>query len=188
MNQSIGPLLHHLCITPFTFLLRLHLTYRRRSFDDEKLCKWLLEHGADPNAQSVLDITPLSVAVQEASFSIIKLLFEYGGSIEHGQLLHYAIRRVRADYLEVLVFILDKGPHVNQVMYENRPACYELQKPFGIGTPLHEAADMGRLDVVDVLLARGADPNIKDARGELAIERAERNNKVAVVERLRSLG
>ncbi|KAF7131024.1 hypothetical protein CNMCM5793_003959 [Aspergillus hiratsukae] len=136
-----------------------------RSFDDERLCKWLLEHGADPNAQCLLDLTPLSVAVQLAPFTIIKLLFEHGGSIKHGQLLHYAVRRDRDDYLYVLAFLLDKGPRVNQVMYDNHPVSYEHQKPFGIGTPLHEAAAMGKMDVVDLLISRGADPSVRDARG-----------------------
>lgn len=131
-------------------------------------------------------IFPLSVAVQEASFDIIKLLFEHEGSVEYGQLLHYAVRRSIADYLEVLGFILDKRPSINQVMFENHPTSYQLQKPFGIGTPLHEAVELGKVDVVDALLARGADPAVRDARGESAIEKAERNGMSAIVDRLRN--
>lgn len=164
----------------------LLLTNCRRTFDDEKLCNWLLDRGADPNAKCVLDFTPLSVAVQEAPLVIIKLLFDKGGSIEHGQLLHYAVRRDQPDYLEVLQFILDKNPHVNQIMYENHPQSYELQKAFGIATPLHEAAEMGKLDVVNALLAKGADRTVKDARGETALDRAERNHRTAVMDCLLS--
>ncbi|KAJ6148996.1 hypothetical protein N7471_000195 [Penicillium samsonianum] len=96
------------------------------------LCEWLLEHDADPNAQCVLDITPLSIAVQEAPFEVIKLLFENNSSIEYGQLLHYAVRRSNVDYLEVLEFIFDKRPSINQVIFENHPTSYDLRKPFGI--------------------------------------------------------
>ena len=41
--------------------------------------------------------------------------------------------------------------------------------------------------MVDCLLARGADPSIKDARGRLAIERAERYGRTEIVDRLRPL-
>lgn len=116
--------------------------------DDEELNKWFLAYGADPNAECGLDLTPLSVAVQQAPFRIVKLLFEDGGSIKHGQLLHYAVRRDLPDQLEVLEYILDKEPQINHVMYQNRLDCYYHQRAFGIGTPLHEAAGRGNLDVV----------------------------------------
>ncbi|KXG53204.1 uncharacterized protein PGRI_002540 [Penicillium griseofulvum] len=159
-----------------------------RSFHNQELCEWLLEHGADPNVRCALDITPLSIAVQEAPFDVIKLLFKHKSSIEYGQLLHYAVRRNTPDYLEVLNFILDKHPSINQVMFENNPTSYDLQKPFGIGTRLHEAVELGKVDVVETLLARGADPAVRDARGESAVDKAERNGISAIVDRLRHRG
>lgn len=102
--------------------------------------------------------------------------------------MHYAVRREHPGHLEVLQFILDKGPQINQIMYENCRQIYELQKAFGIGTPLHEAAELGKLDIVTALLANGADPAVKDPRGETALDRAERNNRTAVMECLCRLG
>lgn len=32
---------------------------------------WLLDHGADPNRQYVIDLTPLSLAVESAPISVI---------------------------------------------------------------------------------------------------------------------
>lgn len=69
-------------------------------------------------------------------------------------------------------------------MYENRFQSHELQKAFGIST-LHEAAKLGKLDQVRALLANGADQAAKDARGETALDRAERNNRTTVMECLR---
>ncbi|KAL9103918.1 MAG: hypothetical protein Q9163_001066 [Psora crenata] len=143
------------------------------ALNDEKLVMWFLSHGADPNAECGLDITPLSIAVLEAPFAIIRLLFHYGGSIKHGQLLHYAVKRDTSDRIDVLEFIISKGPSINSIMYQNRLDCYNQQKLFGIGTPLHEAAEDGKLDIVEILLSKGADPLIKDARGMLALERAQ---------------
>lgn len=75
---------------------------------------------------------------------------------------------------------------MNQVMFENHPASYNLQKPFGIGTPLHEAVELDKVDVVEALLNRGADPAVRDARGESAIDKAERNGLSAIVDLFRS--
>lgn len=41
---------------------------------------------------------------------------------------------------------------------------------------------------MDVFLARGADPTVKDPRGETAFDGAERVNRTVVIERLRGLG
>ncbi|KAJ5654789.1 hypothetical protein N7490_001792 [Penicillium lividum] len=157
-----------------------------RSFHDVNLCKWLIEQGADPNTRCILDITPLSVAVQEASFEIIRLLFDRGGSVEYGQILHYAIRRDSEDYLEVLSFVLDKSPPINQVMFEDHSLSYEMQKDFGIGTPLHEAVAIGKIDVIKTLLARGADPNIKDSKGQSAVEKANQEGKTEILKVFRT--
>lgn len=73
-------------------------------------------------------------------------------------------------------------------MFENHPASYNLKKPFGIGTPLHEAVELNKVDVVKALLNKGADPAIRDARGASAIDKAERNGLSAIVDLLRSWG
>ena len=147
---------------------------------------WFLSHGADPNAVCGLDITPLSIAVRDAPFEIIRILFDYGGSIEHGQLLHFAAIRGSPDRIEVVNYLLDKGALINNVMFENSPDSYEQEELSGLGTPLFSAAATGRLDMVDMLLSRGADPSIKNSRGKLAVEEAEYHGWSEVTGRLRS--
>jgi ankyrin repeat protein len=134
-----------------------------------------------------LDITPLSVAVELASFDTIKLLFDHGGTIKHGQLLHYAARRKASDRLEVIDFLLANGAAINNIMYQNSSNSYAYCKAFGLGTPLHEAADIGAIDVVQLFLARGADPLIRDSSGKLALERAEYGGHTMVADLLRPL-
>jgi ankyrin repeat protein len=72
-------------------------------------------------------------------------------------------------------------------MYQTRLKNYLHMRAFGLGTPLHKAAALGRLDVVKHLLKRGADPLTKDARGNMAVERAEHGGHSEVIDFLRPL-
>ena len=136
-----------------------------------------------------LDITPLSIAVRDASFDIIRMLFDNGGSIKHGQLLQFATRRTLPDSIKVMEYLLNKGASVtvNSIMYQNCTESYEQERYSGLGTPLHSAAETGRLDMVEMLLLIGADPLIKDSLGRLAVDIAEYHNKSEVAACLRPL-
>jgi FOG: Ankyrin repeat len=57
----------------------------------------------------------------------------------------------------------------------------------GIGTPLQLAAGKGLLDLVKLLVEKGADPLIKDPRGKIALDRAKFDNYTEVVEFLSPL-
>ncbi len=149
------------------------------------MTRWFLARGAKPDAEAGgLDCTALSFAIMRAPFTIIKILFDHGGSTRHGQLLQYAIYREETDCLEVLDFLLDRGAPINDVMYQNRVQDYLMQMAFGLGTPLHKAAECGRLDVVKHLVKRSADPLIPNARRQIALELAESNGHSEVVEYL----
>lgn len=154
---------------------------------DTDLVLWFLSHGANPNATYGLDKTPLSIAVRDASFDVIRILFDHGGSIEYGQLLHFAAIRGLPDRLDVLNYLLNKGAPVNKLMFENDMNSYEQEEMYGLGTPLHSAASAGCLGMTDMLLSRGADPSIRNSRGKLAVEEAEYHGWSEVINRLRSL-
>ena len=72
-------------------------------------------------------------------------------------------------------------------MFENRADSYEQESLSGLGTPLHSAAATENLEMVDMLLWRGADPLIKDSRGKLAVEEAEYFGWRNVTDRLRPI-
>ncbi|KAK2763316.1 hypothetical protein FQN54_009952 [Arachnomyces sp. PD_36] len=162
------------------------------AFENEKLVDWFLDHGADPNERcSFQDCTSLSIAVRDASIAIIKLLFERGGSIERGQLLHYAAQRKGDDRVEVLQFIFAKNPTfigktVNKIKDEDNPEDYCRNLFSGLGTPLHYAAREGFLDVVQFLLQNGADTQRQDPQGKIALDWAEYYGHEPVVEELKN--
>ncbi|KAI9371705.1 hypothetical protein BJX61DRAFT_510421 [Aspergillus egyptiacus] len=53
---------------------------------DEDMVLWLLDHGAEPNQQCLIDLTPISVAIRDAAVSTIHLLFDVGAIAHKGQL------------------------------------------------------------------------------------------------------
>ena len=157
--------------------------------ENERLVTWLLDHGANPNAESRIHYTPLSMAVASASFDTIKLLFDRGGpeSIQHGELLVHVAGRERPDALEVLDFLLSKGASndVNKVLHYEPPELMEEQGvTIGCTSPLLVAARKGNLKMVQSLVAHGADPMIPDGNGQLAIDAAREGAYQNVVDYL----
>lgn len=119
--------------------------------------------------------------------SVLKLLFEHGGSIAFGQLLNYAAWRELDDRVDVVMFLLAKGASINNSMYQNRLDCYRQREALALGTALHDAAAIGSIDVVKTLVDAGAELRIKDSRGETPLQRAERNNHFDVIQYLQPL-
>ena len=130
----------------------------------------VLDHDTDPNAETRVGLIPMSRALVHASIGIVEMLLNHGGpqSIDHGQLLHHAVHREMSDRLQVLEYLCTKGAlrFINQLKYRDRPDLFEEENLIvGFGTPLHEAARSGKQDVVEFLMARGADPPIPDGKG-----------------------
>lgn len=118
-----------------------------------------------------------------APLDTIRLLFDHGGDINRGQLLHHAARREgpESDVIELMELLLSKGAPINGIQYANHPVSYSQLFPFSLGTPLHYAVAEGRLKVVAYLLEKGADPSIKDTKGRTAAEVAKFRGKDEVL-------
>jgi len=144
---------------------------------------WLLDHKADPNRQCLIDFTPLSLAVESAPLSVIRLILSRGGDIRKGQLLHHAIER-QSETIEVLKLLIEEGAPVNATMYEDYPSL-ALFFFMGIGTPLHKACELDKADVIRYLISQGADQSIKDSNGRTPLECAQISNRWEVIEALK---
>lgn len=95
----------------------------------------------------------ISLAVGNSD--ILKLLDEYGFSttIRHPVVRSTSLHRaVRKNSIESTVYLVLNGIDVNQ------------QDIYGV-TPLHIAAESGKVELVEKLITLGADPTIKSARG-----------------------
>ncbi|RAK97424.1 ankyrin repeat domain-containing protein [Aspergillus ibericus CBS 121593] len=156
------------------------------AMDDYEMTLWLLDHGADPNKQCSIDLTPLSHAVEQASLATIQLLLDRGGDVHQGQLLHHAVARP-TDTIKVLAMLLERGAPLNSTMYEKHYASWRLYYFMGLGTALHKAAELGKADVVRYLVDQGADVGIKVATNRSARDWAALNNHQEIVELLQSV-
>lgn len=108
-----------------------------------------------------------------------------------GQLLHHVARRKKPDCIAVLNLLWEiMGPaerrRIDELMYQDQPHSFGLQEWRSLGTPLHEAASADNLPMIEALIAKGADPNIRDSRGDTVIERADRMGHWAISDRLRN--
>ena len=136
--------------------------------DDQHLVRWLLDRGIDLNKRCDWDLTPVSAAVKNGTLSTFKLLLKRGADLRCGQLLHWAILRTKADAVVFVDWLLRLGLPINAIRYkEDRAAWIELW-PVGMGTPLHHAVENNREEMVNYLLWRGVDREVKDSLGRTA--------------------
>ncbi len=147
--------------------------------------------GDLPRLESVLKQDPsLARAVSSDGWPPLHLAAAFGGApavmvlLEHGadvhqvatsamqnQALHAAISLSR-DAATVRL-LLAHGAEVNA-------------REAGGYTPLHQAASAGRLELVDILLAAGADAAMQCNRGKTAAAYAKEKNHAEIAERLHS--
>ncbi|XP_039105122.1 ankyrin repeat and SOCS box protein 3 isoform X1 [Hyaena hyaena] len=114
-----------------------------------KIVYILLEAGADPNATTSEETTPLFLAVENGHIDVLRLLFRYGANVNGSHsmcgwnALHQATFQENA---EIIKLLLKKG------------ANKEFQDDFGI-TPLFVAAQYGKLESLSILISSGANVN-----------------------------
>ena len=140
-----------------------------RDNDLEGVCEYL-RRGADVDAHDAASHylrTALMHSAANGYLELAKLLHANGADLDHQggtpyansnrswrwAALHYA---AAAGHVEMARWLLDAGADLEVLSREDR-------------SPLWEAAHLGRLDVVEFLLSRGADPNRAGIAGESAV-------------------
>jgi cytochrome c len=135
----------------------------------------LLASGAEPDPKGIA--TPLYFAAQGGHREITRLLLDRGADpnaqSNWGTPLQIAARR---GHFDVVTSLLQSGAETNAVGGE-----------FGY-SPLHEVAETGNVDIGKLLIAHGADVNIRNKRFEPPIHLAVLKNKTAFADLMRDAG
>lgn len=140
-------------------------------FHPPQLARWLLKHGADPNAN--LGSDPLAGTALEAACAarcpteIISLLIYKGADIKGSIAILVA---AWTGYSEALSILLDSGADIDIIPIASSS---DLLLEGYWGTALHGAAAKGQAETVRFLLTKGARKDIRNNAGRTAMETAE---------------
>jgi ankyrin repeat protein len=132
---------------------------------DERTIKYLIEHSADLNVADFYGETPYYKAIKYAYFEAVNLLINLGGSkLDRTKI---PSRHV-TDRASVLFAAVHHGDlkRVRQLLDEGNDDIDEAELEFE-RSPLHEAVDQGHLQIVDELIARGANVFIQNHHGRI---------------------
>ena len=171
----------------------------------------LLEHGADVNAATPSGEVPLHQASSKGLVDVVRGLYAQGADLEaltprSGETnLHLA---TRGGHVDVVEFLLQHGAGINVMsrlrqtplaLAAGRAAGADIVRKLldkgavvnndvpgmgGAEAPIHSAVRAGDPELVQMMLAAGADVNVSDRRGLFPLHVAAERGDVAVVRQL----
>ncbi|KAH4059332.1 hypothetical protein HBI25_106250 [Parastagonospora nodorum] len=180
------------------------------SADEPDIAKLLIEHGADVNLAGGYDHLPIMAAAQTGNFAILKLLLDHGAdaAATGGQWGSTITAAAYGDEMECFELLLERGGdlHAKGGHYGSALQAAAVKASLAIidtildqavelvnycdgkyYTPLIAAAYYDRLEVVDILLEKGADIRVHGGQYRSAITAAAIKGNKAVLEKLLEL-
>ena len=147
-----------------------------------ELLEIAIKEGADVNAKTHSDRTPLHKSAENGHLEIVQALIEAGADVkaktDYGEPpLHFGAKTdygytplhssARMKHLEVSRALIEAGADVNAKADDGN-------------TPLHVSAVIGHLDVTQVFIEAGADVNAKDKWGQTPLYQSAGNGHLEI--------
>jgi ankyrin repeat protein len=129
-----------------------------------EMAEFLVSRGVDPHARDKNGDTALHQACRNSYRDVVEFLLNSGIHVEtKGRWdmppLHSAASTLTGDPRPIVNLLLQRGAAINS-------------RGFHGHTVLHEVAYFNRPEMADILLANGADPNLKDGEGKTPLDLA----------------
>lgn len=137
-------------------------------YGQHKVAEELLQNGANPNASVFKGKSALTLAVTKNDFAMTELLLKNRARPNNVKNKSAVVHAVEKGDYKLLKLLLDNGAEVDSVA------------EYG-DTLIYRAVQLGHLDVVKLLIKRGADLNVRDERKTWS---GRNNNKTLLDEAL----
>ena len=141
----------------------LHFVVRAKG-DSVGIARRLIENGADVNARTHNNRTPLMLASSNDDINLVRFLLKNGANVnledDQGRTaLYYAVRDSYHDTCDVVRCLISSGANVNA-----RTGC--------LSSPLMKASEMNSINIVNFLIENGANINYQNKEGLTALHYA----------------
>jgi len=149
----------------------------RNSFE---VAQYLLEKSADVNHKNNSGFTALHEAAGRGNIQVARLLIENGADINASTpdgFVPLAYAAFAENAAEMGKFLILSGADVNPVPCKHTKAC---SCGPNFRTPLHAACDMGKIEMVEVLVSNGAKVNLYSNNGLTPLHYAVRSGNIDV--------
>ncbi|CAG9975651.1 unnamed protein product [Clonostachys byssicola] len=140
-----------------------------------EMVNFLLDKGADVNGvEWIPPVSFLASAAERPSLDILAALLDHGATLPGSHALRTA---AEAGNISAVEMLLERGADIDEV---HKWDIYGNEMDI-IGTALHEAVENDQAEMVKFLLKRGAKRDVKNGRGETAMDVAEKDNKEEIL-------
>lgn len=141
-------------------------TIRRLDKNIERMAEALLAHGAEVDAKDQSGCTPLHFAVENSNKEMVDVLVAKGADVrtkaaDGTTLLHQAVKSERPEMVE---WSLSRGIDINSARSDGRTALH-------LALAARPSANSININnIVEALIARGADVKARDVRGNTPVQ------------------